>query len=269
MTKTIFITGASTGLGRATAILFSTKGWNVIATMRKPEKEVELGQLPNITLLALDVTNPAQIKSVAQQAIETSGVDVVFNNAGYGLAGPLEGTTDEQIVDEINTNLLGVIRVTQAFIPYFREKKSGLFITTTSIGGLVALPFNSVYHATKWALEGWSESLLFELSKFGIGVKTVSPGGIKTDFLSRSLVLANHDAYTDYIDKVLVAFTNPERQASYSTAGQIADVVYEAATDGKNQLRYVAGEDAKAMYAQRQQVGDELFRQGIDTMFFG
>lgn len=131
------------------------------------------------------------------------------------------------------------------------------------------MPFNSVYHATKWALEGWSESLSFELSKFGIGVKTVSPGGIKTDFLSRSLVLADHEAYTEYVNKVLAVYTNPDRQASYSTAEQIADVVYEAATDGKNQLRYVAGEDAKALYAQRQQVGDELFRQGIDTMFFG
>lgn len=269
MAKTIFITGASTGLGRAAAILFANKGWNVMATMRRPEKETELNQIPNITLYALDVTDLAQIKSVAQQVIETSGVDVVFNNAGYGLAGPLEGTTDEQIVDEINTNLLGVIRVTQAFIPYFREKKSGLFIATTSIGGLVTLPFNSVYHATKWALEGWSESLSFELSKFGIGVKTVSPGGIKTDFLSRSLVLADHEAYTEYVNKVLAVYTNPDRQASYSTAEQIADVVYEAATDGKNQLRYVAGEDAKALYAQRQQVGDELFRQGIDTMFFG
>lgn len=123
MAKTIFITGASTGLGRAAAILFANKGWNVMATMRRPEKETELNQIPNITLYALDVTDLAQIKSVAQQVIETSGVDVVFNNAGYGLAGPLEGTTDEQIVDEINTNLLGVIRVTQAFIPYFREKK--------------------------------------------------------------------------------------------------------------------------------------------------
>lgn len=128
MAKTIFITGASTGLGRAAAILFANKGWNVMATMRRPEKETELNQIPNITLYALDVTDLAQIKSVAQQVIETSGVDVVFNNAGYGLAGPLEGTTDEQIVDEINTNLLGVIRVTQAFIPYFREKNQGCLL---------------------------------------------------------------------------------------------------------------------------------------------
>lgn len=269
MTKTIFITGASSGLGKAAAILFANKGWNVIATMRNPEKETELTQLESVQVLPLDVTNLDQIKGVAEQAISRGDIDVVFNNAGYGLAGPLEGTTDEQLVKEIDTNLLGVIRVTQAFIPHFRAKKSGLFITTTSIGGLVALPFNSVYHATKWALEGWSESMAFELSKFGIGIKTVSPGGIATDFASRSLVLTQHEAYDELVAKVMSVFSDPGRALRYSTAEQIAEVVYEAATDGKNQLRYVAGEDAKGMYAQRLQVGDEQFRAGVDTLFFG
>ena len=104
-------------------------------------------------------------------------VDVVFNNAGYGLAGPFEGTSDEQLTAEIETNLVGVLRTTKAFIPPFRERGSGTFITNTSIGGLAIFPFNSVYHATKWGLEGWSESLSHELSKFGIRVKTVAPGG--------------------------------------------------------------------------------------------
>jgi NAD(P)-dependent dehydrogenase (short-subunit alcohol dehydrogenase family) len=269
MSKTIFITGASTGLGKAAAKLFAEKGWNVIATMRKPENETELNDLDNVTLLPLDVTNPEQIKTTAEKAIEMGEVDVVFNNAGYGLAGPFEGVTDEQLVRQMNTNLLGVMRVTQAFIPHFREKRSGLFITTTSIGGLVALPFNSAYHATKWALEGWSESMAFELNKFGIGIKTVSPGGIQTDFAGRSLDMATHPAYDDLIAQVMKIFMNPERAKDYSTAEQIAEVVYEAATDGKDQLRYVAGADAQAMYAQRLQIGDEAFRKGVDQMFFG
>jgi NAD(P)-dependent dehydrogenase (short-subunit alcohol dehydrogenase family) len=194
---------------------------------------------------------------------------VVFNNAGYGLAGPLEGITDAQLTHQIETNLLGVIRVTQAFLPHFRERRSGLFLTTTSIGGLVTFPLNSVYHATKWALEGWSESMAFELAPFGIGIKTISPGGIKTDFMGRSLVLAQHEAYAEIGQKVLAAFTHPAREANRSTSEQIAEVVYEAATDGKDQLRYVAGADARALYQQRQQVGDELFRKGVQQQFLG
>jgi NAD(P)-dependent dehydrogenase (short-subunit alcohol dehydrogenase family) len=267
--KRIFITGSSTGLGKAAVKLFAAKGWQVLATMRQPDHETELGAIPGVTLLALDVTVPEQIQAVAGSAVEFGPIDVVFNNAGYGLAGPLEGTTDAQLVREIDTNLLGVIRTTQAFIPHFRERKAGLFITTTSIGGHVTFPFNSVYHATKWALEGWSESMAFELSKFGIGIKTVAPGGIKTDFQGRSLVLAQHPAYSDLAAKVLGVFTNPARAAGYSTAEQIAEVVYEAATDGKDQLRYLAGEDAKALYAQRKAAGDEAARKAIDKMFFG
>jgi NAD(P)-dependent dehydrogenase (short-subunit alcohol dehydrogenase family) len=269
MSNTIFITGASSGLGKATAILFASQGWKVIATMRNPANETELTQHSNITILPLDVTSVQSIQEAAKQAIALGNVDVVFNNAGYGLVGPLEGTSDEQLVAEINTNLLGVLRVTQAFIPHFREKKSGLFITTTSIGGLVAFPFNSVYHATKWALEGWSESMAFELNKFGIGIKTVSPGGISTNFASRSLAIAKHEAYDELVDKVWAAFMNPERAANYSTAAQIAAVVFEAATDGKDKLRYVAGNDATAMYAQRLAVGDEIFRKGVEASFFG
>ncbi|UII20509.1 SDR family oxidoreductase [Fulvivirga ligni] len=269
MSKRIFITGASTGLGKATAKLFASKGWNVIATMRTPEKEDELDKLPNVELLALDVTDPEQIKTATEKAIAFGPIDVVFNNAGYGLAGPFEGATDMQLVRQINTNLLGVMRVTQAFIPHFREKKSGLFITTTSIGGLVAFPLNSVYHATKWGLEGWSESLAFELNPLGIEVKTVSPGGISTDFAGRSIDLTAHEAYNDTMQKVMSVFGDPERQKSYSTPEQIAEVVYEAATDGKHKLRYPAGEDAKAMYEQRKQAGDEQFREGVKARFLG
>src|SRR5262249_37774606 len=151
--------GCSSGLGRAAVRLFSSKGWKVIATMRAPEKEAELGKLPGVTLLALDVTVPAQIERAAEEAIAMGGVDVGFNNAGYGLAGPLEGLTDEQIMRMVNTNMMGAIRTTKAFVRHFREKRTGLFINTTSIGGLITVPFNSIYHATKWALEGWSESM--------------------------------------------------------------------------------------------------------------
>lgn len=265
--KTIFITGASSGLGKATAKLFHEKGWNVIATMRTPEKETELSQLKNVTLLPLDVTNFDQIQTTVKKALEISDIDIVFNNAGYGLIGPLESLTDDQITKQLNTNLLGVIRVTNAFIPYFRERKSGLFISTTSIGGLIAFPLSSIYHATKWGLEGWSESMAFELNQFGINIKTVSPGGIKTEFLHGSLDTGIQPEYETLSNKLFANVDTMFEMAS--TPEQIADVVYEAATDGKKQLRYVAGEDAKAMYKQRLEVGDEVFRTEFSKQFFG
>lgn len=253
--KIIFITGASTGLGKATAKLFQQKGWAVIATMRQPKNDTELSQLANVTVLPLDVSNLQQINETVQNAI-SMGVDVVFNNAGYGLVGPMEAINDEQLVKQIDTNLLGVLRVTQAFIPYFREKKNGLFITTTSMGGLFTFPLGSVYHATKFALEGWSESLSFEMALFNVGVKTVAPGGIATDFGGRSIDAVSHSAYEEANKKLWALFDSD----NFATADDIAAVVYEAATDGKNQVRYVAGEDAKSLYARRLEIGNEAFR---------
>jgi NAD(P)-dependent dehydrogenase (short-subunit alcohol dehydrogenase family) len=267
MSKTIFITGSSTGLGRASALLFAQRGWKVIATMRNPAKESELGQVPGITLLSLDVTKPDEIDAAVAKALALGPVDVLFNNAGYGLAGPFEGTSDEQLRAEIDTNLLGVLRTTRAFLPSLRARGSGTIITTTSIGGLATFPFNSVYHATKWALEGWSESLAYELSKLGIRVKTVAPGRITTDFAGRSLVLAHHQAYADILAPVVKVFMDPARPGS--SAEQIAEVVYEAATDESDRITFVAGEDAKQLYAQRLAAGIDQFRRAVAKMFLG
>jgi NAD(P)-dependent dehydrogenase (short-subunit alcohol dehydrogenase family) len=268
MAQTIFITGASSGLGKATAKLFAKKSWNVIATMRNPSAETELSQINNIRLLALDVTSPAQIDQVVKNLVKTQTVDVVFNNAGYGLGGPFEGATEEQLQQQLNTNLMGVMSVTKAFLPHFREKKKGMFITTTSIGGHVAFPFFSVYHATKWALEGWSESLSYELSLFGIQVKSIAPGGIKTDFAGRSLVMTEHPAFKESLDKAYAAFTDPKRQKDYSTPEQIAETVFKAATDGKKQLRYIAGKDANTLYRVRRMLGYKFFMNQVSKAFF-
>jgi len=265
--KTIFMTGTSTGLGKAAVKLFAAKGWKVIATMRSPEQETELNQLANVHLMALDVTNAAQTAQVAAEVIAHHDVDVVFNNAGYGLAGAFEGATDEQILNNINTNLIGVMRVTKAFISHFREQGKGLFITTTSIGGTITMPLNSVYHAAKFGVEGWSECLSYELEPFGIAVKTVAPGGIATDFAGRSLDVIQHEAYQAVFEKVYAVFANPERRNTYSSAEQIAEVVYEAATDGKQQLKYFAGEDAKGYFALRSSMSQDDFRQEVKKIF--
>ncbi len=267
MQKTIFITGASSGLGKATARLFQQEGWRVIATMRDPARETGLEQLGNITLLPLYVTDPENIKAAASKAIGYGDIDVVFNNAGYGLMGALESLSDEQILKEINTNLLGVIRVTQAFISHFRERKQGLFINTTSMGGLFGFPLHSIYHATKFGVEGWSESMSFELGLHNIGIKTVAPGGIATDFIGRSLDRSSHPAYIELEDKLFANIDTMMKAAS--TPEQIAAVVYEAATDGKDQVRYVAGNDANTLYARRLAIGNEQFHKEIRQQFLG
>jgi NAD(P)-dependent dehydrogenase (short-subunit alcohol dehydrogenase family) len=264
MQKAIFITGASTGLGRATAKLFQSKGWKVFATMRNPAKEQELSQLSNVTLLKLDVTNRQQIDEAVNKAIADGPIDVVFNNAGYGLMGPLEAISDEHIAKEINTNLLGVILVTKAFIPHFKAKRSGVFISTTSLGGLISFPFSSLYHATKWAIEGWTEAMSFELDLFDIAIKTVAPGGIQTDFATRSLDVVTHPDYAAAWEDMLKLFDNTH----WSKPEQIAEVVYEAATDGKRQLLYVAGDDAKAYYGRRLEIGKEAFHQEMSEQIF-
>ncbi|MET1056903.1 MAG: SDR family oxidoreductase [Pedobacter sp.] len=262
MTKTIFITGASAGIGKATAKYFAQKGWNVIATMRRPENEKELNLIDNITLLPLDVTNVEQVKAAAQKALALGPVDVVFNNAGYALLGVLEAITEEQIVSQMETNFFGVVRVTQAFIPYFREKGSGLFITTGSSAGLMGFPVSSMYDASKWALEGWSESLSYELAEIGVGIKTIEPGLVATEIGDRS-VMVSHPAYESLMGKFAALIAHGE---NVTTAEQIAEVVYGAATDGKDTLRYVCGEDAINLYAQRLKNGDEAFRSGIREM---
>src|SRR5262245_13491907 len=234
MTKTIFITGTSSGLGRAAAKLFASRGWRVIATMRRgdQQKETELVELPIVTLLPLDVTDPVQIEGAVERAVALGPIDVVFNNAGYGLAGPLEGLSDEQIVRMVNTNMLGAIRITKAFVPHFRANRAGLFINTTSIGGLIAVPFNSIYHATKWALEAWRESMAFELGRVAIGMKRSSRGGMGTAFFTWPFDTGRHEAYDTLVENVMRVITEPKTMATYSTPEQIAEVVYEAATDG-------------------------------------
>jgi len=260
--KTIFITGASSGIGKATARLFQSKGWNVIATMRNPEKETELTQLENITVMPLDVTNVKQIKSTVDKAISSSKIDVVLNNAGYGLMSSLEALTDENIVRQVDTNFLGTVRVTKAFIPYFREHKNGLFINVTSIGGHTGFPFTSIYNGTKWAVEGWTECLSIELSMFGVGVKTVAPDATNTNLFSHNSDVKPLPFY-ETVEKKILSMIKPA-----SLPEEIADVIYEAATDNKDQLRYFAGKSSQAIYDRRMKIGAEASRKEIKKIYF-
>lgn len=261
--KTILITGASSGIGRATAIRFQGAGWNVAATMRNPEKETELQKLSNVAVFPLDVTDQKSINSTVAATLDTfRGLDVLLNNAGYGLAGPLEAVDAAQLERQFATNVYGPVYTTQACLAHFRSQSSGLVINVSSIGGRLALPFNSLYHGTKFAIEGISESLALELAPHGIRVKIIEPGGVKTDFAGRSLELiqkAGLHAYDESIQRAMAVFASPNRANDYSEASDIAEVIYTAATDGTNQLRYLAGKDALAMSRDRAQMSDEAY----------
>jgi len=260
--KTIFITGTSSGIGKSTVKLFQQRGWKVIATMRDPEKETELDQLDHVILLPLDVTDLEQIRSTVEKALSLGPIDVVVNNAGYGLMGALESFSDENIVKQVETNFLGTVRVTQAFTPHFRENKNGVFINITSIGGHTSFPFTSIYNGTKWAVEGWSECLSIELSMFGVGVKTVAPSATKTE-------LFNHNSdvtalpYYDSAEEKMLSMIKPD-----SSPDEIAEVIFVAATDQKDKLRYFAGTKAQAIYDRRQQIGAEASVKEIKKIYF-
>jgi len=266
MQKTIFITGTSSGLGKATAKIFHAGGWKVIATMRNPEKENELKELPNVTLIQLDVTDAEKIKDTISDVLKSHAVDVVLNNAGYGLIGPLEALTDEQIQAQVQTNLFGVINVTRAFVPYFRERKGGTFINITSTFGLLGYPTCSIYNAAKFAVDGFSEGLAYELAQFGVKVKIVAPGGMQTDFAGRSLQGGMHEAYSQLVAKVSEGYSE-EQVANYTKAEDVASIIHSAATDNKNQLRYIAGNDAIGLYQERLELTPEGQFEKIRSQF--
>jgi len=243
MAQTIFITGASSGIGKATALYFAAKGWNVAATMRNPDKETELTKRGNIKVLRLDVLDESSIKQAVGEVVQAfGGIDVLFNNAGYGLAGPFEAISNEQIKRQFETNLFGVMNVTRTVLPYFRKKRNGLIISTSSIGGRVTFPLFSLYHSTKWGLEGFMESLHYELRPFGIKVKIIEPGLIRTDFAGRSLELVTSPEFKEYDAYVDVARKNLESgDAMASPPEVVAAGVFKACIDGKNKLRYPVG----------------------------
>mmetsp|Transcript_17760 Transcript_17760/g.41351 ORF Transcript_17760/g.41351 Transcript_17760/m.41351 type:complete len:336 (+) Transcript_17760:54-1061(+) len=192
MSKTVLITGTSTGFGRLSVKDFASKGWNVIATMRTPSKETELQTLgDNVLVLELDVQKPDTITTAIAEGIKKFGkIDVLVNNAGYGSIGFFEGTSMEEVQRQFDINVFGVMRVTQAILPHFREKKAGQIVTLSSCAGLHTFPCGSVYYSSKWAIEGWAECLSYELLPLGIQIKLVEPGGYKTDFGGRSLAFA-------------------------------------------------------------------------------
>jgi len=263
MSKTILITGSSTGIGKTTAKFFQAKGWNVVATMRTPEKETELNQLENVFVTRLDVQDYSSIETAVGQSIEKFGeIDVVLNNAGYGLMGTFESITQEQIARQYGVNVFGLFDVTRAVLPHFREKHSGMFINISSVGGKITFPLVSLYHSTKFAIEGFSEALHYELAAIGIDVKLVEPGGVATDFGGRSMVFQHDEKleeYNPFVGNVMGNFEAILDPTNMSQPELVAEVIYTAATDETNQLRYIAGADAEQFVGARKAMSDDEF----------
>lgn len=266
MSKTVLITGASTGFGKLSAQKFQAEGWNVIATMRSPEKETELTQLGNVLVNRLDVTEPESIAQSVKEGIEKFGtIDVLVNNAGYGTAGPVEAATDTEIRRQFEVNVFGLINVTKAVLPQMRAQKSGIIINISSVGGRITFPYFSLYHATKFAVEGLTDSMQYELNPLGIQLKIVEPGGYNTDFATRSLNIFDVSETPDYQAGVQKFFEAIQSRLGNSEVNpsEVSDIIFEAATDGKEQLRYLIGNDAVQMMEARKQMDDLTFKQTI------
>lgn len=268
--KTIMITGSSSGIGKATVRYFAKNGWNVIATMRSPERETELTQLENVLVTRLDVEQQETIQEAIKLGIERFGkIDVLLNNAGYGVMGIFEAASDKQIREQFEVNIFGLMSVIKTLLPHFRATKNGLIINISSVIGKVGFPAFSLYVATKFAIEGFTESLSYELASQNIGVKLIEPGVVKTDFFGRSLDFMSIESLPDY--REYFESTQPGLQATLdseatSTPELIAEKIYQAATDGTNQMRYVVGEDVKSVFKRREEMGEEAFIEHMTSI---
>ncbi len=259
MDKVILITGASSGIGKETAKLFQTKNWKVAATMRDPDKVADLQKIADIETFRLDVTDIKSIQTAIEEVLNKFGqIDAIVNNAGYGLVGAFEAATPEQIEKQFQTNVFGLMNVCREILPYFREQKKGTIVNVASVGGRVTFPLYSLYHSTKWAVEGFSESLQYEVKQFGIKIKIIEPGPIKTDFYDRSQDLTrkqNLTVYDQFIEKVM---PNIQKAGADAPDGSVvAEVIYKSVTDDSWKLRYDV--NTKGMLTARKILPDSLF----------
>jgi NAD(P)-dependent dehydrogenase (short-subunit alcohol dehydrogenase family) len=259
--KTILITGASSGIGKATAFYFARRGWQVAATMRRPELETELQQLPNVSLHTLDVTQEASIEKALAEVLAAYGqIDVLVNNAGYGAKGAFEAASPDQIQRQFNTNVFGLMHVVRAILPHFRQRRQGTLINIASVGGRLAFPLYSLYHSTKWAVEGFSESLHYELAPLGIRVKVIEPGPIKTDFFERSQEVMEKEGLRAYDAYLAAVLPTMDKAISMAQGPEVvAKTIYIAATDATNRLRYASGRGTAAVLLMRRLLSTRAF----------
>lgn len=261
--KTILITGASSGIGKEASKQLLDEGYTVYVAARRLEKMRDLEAL-GATALAMDVTKEDDVTAAVDSIrAERGGVDVLVNNAGFGLYGAMEDTDLDDARYQFEVNLFGLARLTRLVLPHMREKGAGTIVNMSSMGGKIYTPLGSWYHATKHALEGWSDCLRLELAPFGIDVVIVEPGVIETDFgdvlVGPLLERSGDTAYSEMAHKVAEATRESYESGGGSPPSVIADLVVQAVQADRPKTRYVAGKYAKPLMFVRKWLGDRIF----------
>ena len=271
------VTGSSSGIGYETAILLAKSGFHTYASMRNLEKSKSIAEISNteklpLEIIQLDVNDDRSVKEAIDKIVaEDNRIDVLVNNAGYGLFGSLEDLSIEEIKAQFETNFFGVIRVTQKVLPIMRKQNSGTIVNLSSVGGRVGVPVLSAYQSTKFALEGLSESLSYELEPFGIRVVIVEPGFIRTNIMNSSIMakraVDRESTYFSLMQKVENHFKSMMDNPSTSQPQEVANVILQAITSENPQLRYTAGNDAATVMQAKKTMSDSEFGNLIRQQF--
>jgi NAD(P)-dependent dehydrogenase (short-subunit alcohol dehydrogenase family) len=275
--KVALVTGSSSGIGFETSLMLARAGFNTYASMRNLEKSTNITEIARkeklpLQVVQLDVNNDGSVKDAIVKILKADQrIDVLINNAGYGLFGSVEDTSIEEIKAQFETNFFGVVRVTQQVLPLMRRQNSGTIVNVSSVGGRIGLPALSAYHSTKFALEGLSESIAFELEPFGIRVVIIEPGVIRTNILNSSSsakkALDPKSPYFSLSQKLNDNFKSMMESELSSPPEEVAKVILQAVTSENPQLRYSVGDDAANLIHARKNMPDKEFRKMIMKNF--
>ena len=277
MKQVAIITGCSSGIGYETSILLAKNGFKTYATMRNVEKGDKLKDIAekenlDLKIIKLDVTDDYSIKNAINEIIqETNRIDILVNNAGNNIAGTVEDLSIEEFKEQFETNFFGLVRVTKAVLPIMRNQNSGIIVNLSSIVGKMAIPLNSAYTSSKFAVEGFSESVRFELEDFGIKVILIEPGVIKSNFyenikMSKNSLADPKSPYQPITQKIFEAFLSMIQYAF--PAKIVADVILEAITSDNPKIRYAVGDDAKSITEAKKRLSDKEFENWVKEGFF-
>jgi NAD(P)-dependent dehydrogenase (short-subunit alcohol dehydrogenase family) len=270
MTKTILITGTSSGYGKAIAELFLDRGWNVIATMRRPDPSIFGRPHDRLKVLPLDVTDPDSIgQAIADGAAAFGAIDALVNNAGIGMASIVEATPDSTVREIFETNTFGVFAACRAVIPHMRQQRHGIIINVTSSAAIAPMPLVAIYAASKYAVEGFTESLSYELDPFGIKARLVEPGYAPTTKFTANgasrmdgLIPAEYGAVAQACFAKMMSYPT-----AYCTEADVAEATFAAATETSGTIRYPAGPDTKLLAELRWTTSEAHYLKTMREMF--